>query len=97
MKKNCIVINAARGGIINEKDLDQALNENIIFGAGLDVFTKEPLPSSSPLWDFDNVIITPHMGGMSESYVRQAMPVLEHNLKAYLENDYGRMLNQVLS
>ena len=42
------------------------------------------------------MIITPQMGGMSESYVRQALPVLEHNLKAYLENDYGRMLNKVV-
>ena len=43
MKKNCIIINAARGGVINEIDLDKALNENLILGAGLDVFEIEPL------------------------------------------------------
>lgn len=96
MKESAYIINLARGKVVDDKALIQALKNGEIAGAGLDVFTKEPLPSSSPLWDLDNVIITPHMGGMSESYVRQAMPVLEHNLKAYLENDYGRMLNKVV-
>ena len=49
MKKNCIIINAARGGIINEIDLDKALNENLIFGAGIDVFEKEPPDDNNPL------------------------------------------------
>ena len=96
LKESAFIINLARGKVVDDKALIQALKNGEIAGAGLDVFTKEPLPSSSPLWDLDNVIITPHMGGMSESYVRQAMPVLEHNLKAYLENDYGRMLNKVV-
>ena len=49
MKKNCIIINAARGGINNEEDLNKALNENLIFGAGLDVFTIEPPSKDNPL------------------------------------------------
>ena len=49
MKKNSIIINVARGGVVNEKDLSNALNRNIIFGAGLDVFEKEPPDLDNPL------------------------------------------------
>ena len=66
MKKNCIVINAARGGIINEKDLDQALNENIIFGAGLDVFEIEPPKKDNPLLNNDKVFLSPHTAAFTE-------------------------------
>ena len=49
MKRNVIIINTSRGGVINENDLNLALNENIIFGAGLDVFEKEPPDMNNPL------------------------------------------------
>ena len=49
MKNNAIIINTSRGGIINETDLDKAINEKIIFGAGLDVFEKEPVDKNNPL------------------------------------------------
>ena len=60
MKKNAIIINTARGGIINEADLDIALNNNIIFGAGLDVFEKEPINMENPLINNKKVLLTPH-------------------------------------
>ncbi len=60
MKKNAILINTARGGIINENDLDKALNENIIFGAGLDVFEKEPVDKNVALVKNKKVILSPH-------------------------------------
>ena len=60
MKTNCIVVNAARGGIINEVDLDKALRENLIFGAGLDVFETEPPKSDNPLLKNDKVFLSPH-------------------------------------
>ena len=66
MKKNCIIINAARGGIIDEKELDQALNENLIFGAGLDVFSKEPPESNNPLLKNNKVILSPHTAALTE-------------------------------
>ena len=66
MKKNCIVINAARGGIINENDLDQALNEDLIFGAGLDVFEVEPPEKSNPLLKNDKVFLSPHTAAFTE-------------------------------
>ena len=57
----CIVINAARGGIINEVDLDKALRENLIFGAGLDVFNNEPIEKNSSLLKNEKVILSPHI------------------------------------
>ncbi len=66
MKKNCIIINAARGGIINETDLDKALNENLIFGAGIDVFEKEPPDEKNPLLKNDKVFLSPHTAAFTE-------------------------------
>ena len=66
MKKNCIVINAARGGVINEIDLDRALNENLIFGAGLDVFEQEPPDQSNPLLKNEKVFLSPHTAAFTE-------------------------------
>ena len=56
MKKNAIIINTSRGGIINESDLNKALENNIIFGAGLDVFGKEPIEENNPLINNKKVI-----------------------------------------
>ena len=66
MKTNCIVVNAARGGIINEVDLDKALRENLIFGAGLDVFETEPPRSDNPLLKNDKVFLSPHTAAFTE-------------------------------
>ena len=59
MKKNSIIVNTARGGIINEIDLEKALNEGLIFGAGLDVFSSEPVEKNNPLLK-NKVILSPH-------------------------------------
>ena len=66
MKKNCIIINAARGGIVNEIDLDRALNENLIFGAGLDVFETEPPAENNPLLKNKKVFLSPHTAAFTE-------------------------------
>ena len=66
MKKNCIIINAARGGIVNEVDLDRALNENLIFGAGIDVFEKEPPDQNNPLLKNKKVFLSPHTAAFTE-------------------------------
>lgn len=63
MKKSAFLINICRGGVVDENALISALEENSIAGAGLDVFTYEPLPAESPLCQLDNVILTPHIGG----------------------------------
>jgi len=66
MKNNCIIINAARGGIVNEVDLDRALKEDLIFGAGLDVFEIEPPEASNPLLKNDKVFLSPHTASFTE-------------------------------
>ncbi len=71
MKKNCIIINAARGGIINEKDLDNALKENLIFGAGLDVFNIEPPENNNPLLKNDKVFLSPHTAAFTEECMQR--------------------------
>ena len=60
MKKNAIIINTSRGGIVNEKDLNEALNKKIIYGAGLDVFEKEPPDNNNPLLKNKKVVLSPH-------------------------------------
>ena len=71
MKKNCIIINAARGGMINEIDLDKALNEDLIFGAGLDVFEKEPPEINNPLLNNEKVFLSPHTAAFTEECMKR--------------------------
>ena len=66
MKKNTIIVNTARGGVINEIDLDKALKDKIIFGAGLDVFEKEPPDQSNPLLKNDRVLLSPHSSSFTK-------------------------------
>jgi D-2-hydroxyacid dehydrogenase (NADP+) len=95
MQPTAHLINVARGGVVDEAALIEALRTRRIAGAGLDVFAQEPLPDSSPLWDLDNVIITPHIGGMSDIYAEQVLPLLLHNLRAFTAGDRAAMLNPV--
>ena len=69
MKKNCIIINASRGGIINESDLNKSLNENKIFGAGLDVFDTEPPDNDNPLLKNDKTFLSPHTAAFTEECI----------------------------
>ena len=65
MKKTAFIINTARGGVINESDLYEALTSNIIAGAALDVLSKEP-PEGNQLLELDNLMVTPHIAGLTE-------------------------------
>jgi D-2-hydroxyacid dehydrogenase (NADP+) len=95
MKPSAYLINVARGGVVDEGALIEALQTRRLAGAGLDVFAQEPLPYSSPLWTLDNVIITPHVGGMSDIYAEQILPLLVHNVRAYVAGDRAAMLNLI--
>ncbi len=86
MKPTAVLINIARGEVVDEKALVTALSSEKIGGAALDVFEQEPLPETSPLWDMDNVIISPHVSGNSASYHEKAAELFIANLKRYLEN-----------
>ena len=79
MKKNCIIINAARGGIINEEDLNKALNEDLIFGAGIDVFKKEPPENDNPLLKNDKVYLSPHTAAFTnECMTRMGVETIQN-------------------
>jgi phosphoglycerate dehydrogenase-like enzyme len=86
MKENAVIINVGRGGVIDEKAMITALSSGQIRGAGLDVFEEEPLPSTSPLWNLDNVLISPHVGGATTLYNEKAAAIFTENLRRYLEN-----------
>ncbi len=93
MKKSAVLINVARGGVIDEDALIKALQTGQIAGAGLDVFAQEPLPASSPLWKLDNVIISPHISGNTVHYQDSAAEIFIENLERYLSN--RDLLNRV--
>ena len=93
MKPAAYLINIARGSLIDEEALVRALEERRIAGAGLDVFSREPLPADSPLWGFTNVIISPHIAGGMEEYVQRATAVFVENLRRYLAGK--RLVNVV--
>ncbi|MCW2277178.1 D-2-hydroxyacid dehydrogenase [Heliophilum fasciatum] len=85
MKKSAILVNVARGLVVDERALIWALEEGRIGGAALDVFVEEPLSSESPLWRMHNVVITPHIAGRTPRYMERAMEMFEANLAAFLD------------
>ena len=86
MKPSAVLINIGRGGVVNESDLIAALEQKTIQGVALDVTEVEPLPSDSPLWGMENVILTPHHSGISKEYMRRAIERFCLNLQAFLES-----------
>ena len=95
MKPSAILINLARGGVVDEDALIKALQTGTIAGAGLDVYNQFPLPQSSPLWDMPNVFMTPHTGGQTDQGVTNAMRIIKPNLRYFLEGRSGDMMNLV--
>jgi D-2-hydroxyacid dehydrogenase (NADP+) len=95
MPRTARLINIARGRVVDELALVEALKQRRIAGAGLDVFGIEPLPADSPLWQMPNVIITPRIGGMSDIYAQQLLPLLKENLAHYLAGNLAALRNVV--
>jgi phosphoglycerate dehydrogenase-like enzyme len=93
MKKGALLVNVARGGLVDEDALVAALRSGHLRGAGLDVFVEEPLPSGHPLWGFPNVLITPHVSAVSRGYWRRQVDLIVGNLRAFLAGEPLR--NQV--
>jgi len=93
MKPASFFINIGRGDTVDEDALVSVLKAGKIAGAGLDVFCEEPLPGDHPLWDLNNVIIMPHMGGKSDIYMEQVLPVFEENLRRYLKGERRNLIN----
>ncbi|WP_020620673.1 D-2-hydroxyacid dehydrogenase [Paenibacillus daejeonensis] len=94
MKPGAVFINVSRGATVDTEALVEALRQGEIAGAGLDVFEEEPLPPEHPLWEFSNVIITPHTGGMTDRYEERALEIFAVNLEAWVKGE-RLPLNQV--
>jgi phosphoglycerate dehydrogenase-like enzyme len=87
MKPSAYLINVARGGCVDQDALIAALNDNQIAGAGIDVTVPEPLEAESPLWGFENVILTPHTGGETRQYEDNVIDILLENLNRLSRGD----------
>lgn len=92
MKPTAYLVNTARGALVDEKALIDALQNNVIAGAGLDVQEVEPLDDASPLYTMDNVIITPHMGWRGLETRRRLVSLIQDNIRAFSK---GQPINRV--
>jgi phosphoglycerate dehydrogenase-like enzyme len=95
MKRSAHLINVARGRVVDEAALLAALREGRIAGAGLDCFHEEPLPASSPFWDLDNVVVTPHTAGETQRYEENVIDLLLENL-ARLHRGESELKSQIV-
>ena len=93
MKKTAFIINTSRGPIINEDDLIQALQEEIIAGAGLDVYNIEPLPENHKLRFLPNVLLTPHIGYVTVDNYMKWYTQMAEDLQAFIDGNPIRVLN----
>src|SRR5262249_29283185 len=92
MKKSAILVNTARGAIVDEPSLLSALSDGTIAGAGLDVFTVEPLPPGHPLTKLSNVVITLHCAGITPEALQAGLRLSVENIWSFLD---GRRKNAV--
>lgn len=87
MKSTAYLIHAGRGGVVDQPALLEVLQDRRIGGAALDVFSEEPLPPASPFWKLPNVLITPHIGGISPNYLNRAVDLFATNLGRYVKGE----------
>ena len=81
--------------VMDEAALIRALQQKRIAGAGLDVFSTTPLPADSPLWDVPGILLTPHIGGLSTTYMEQSVPIVAGNLRCLVEDRLGDLANVI--
>jgi phosphoglycerate dehydrogenase-like enzyme len=87
MKADSYLINVGRGTLVDEPALVSTLSEKRVAGAALDVFSEEPLPAESPLWELENVLITPHTAGLTEKLWGRHYALFTENLRRYLKHE----------
>ncbi|WP_435359375.1 D-2-hydroxyacid dehydrogenase [Haloarchaeobius sp. DFWS5] len=90
-----VLVNIARGGVVDEDALVRALTYHVVGGAALDVFETEPLPKESTLWDLSNVVITPHMAGSNPNKVERWTEILAENYEVLASGD-GEFRNRIV-
>ncbi|MGM8364517.1 NAD(P)-dependent oxidoreductase [Virgibacillus sp. W0181] len=87
MKDNAYVINVGRGPLVKEEALLEALENNVIKGAAVDVFYEEPLPESSPLWEANNLILTPHLSAKTTHFFDRSIAIFRENYQSFKRNE----------
>ena len=92
MKKSAVIINISRGGVVNERDLNEALNNKIIYGAGLDVFAKEPPSNDNPLLTNENVLLSPHAATFTEECLSKMSIETVQNIINFFENKLDKSM-----
>ncbi len=95
MKPTAFLINLARGELVDEKALIKALETGAVAGAALDALSTEPLPKEHRFWGMKNVIVTPHVGGLSSIYREQVMPIVEENMRRFLRGERRNLINYI--
>ncbi len=95
MKPTAVLVNVARGEVVNEDHLVRALQNRDIRGAALDVTETEPLPSDSPLWDLSNTLVTPHTAGFTPKYLDRLGDLFAENYRRFVDGDVEELENRV--
>ena len=93
MKESAVFLNVARGPIVDTEALIEALKQKKIQAAALDVFETEPLPAESPLWDIDNLYMSPHKAGMGDSWTYFIGQLIIRNIEKY---NSGKELENII-
>jgi D-2-hydroxyacid dehydrogenase (NADP+) len=93
MKPSAFLVNLARGGLVDDDALVEAVTQGKIAGAALDTFHQEPLPEDHPFWTTPGILITPKQGGLCDVYPDMALPIVEENMRRFLAGDLGNMVN----
>ena len=96
LPESAVLINVARGEVVDEAALTTALRQRVIRGAALDVFAEEPLPAESPLWDLSNAILTPHNAGASPHLPERTADIFAENYEVFVAGDFDGMRNRVI-
>ena len=96
MSEESVLVNIARGGVVDEAAMTRALQNRAIRGAALDVFETEPLPPESPLWDLSNVVVTPHMAGSTPKKPERWRDIIVGNYEALAAGDVDAMVNRIV-
>ncbi|AGB15878.1 phosphoglycerate dehydrogenase-like oxidoreductase [Halovivax ruber XH-70] len=96
MPRDAVVVNIARGDVVDEEALVESLQQGRLAGAALDVFSTEPLPDDSPLWDLPNVLVTPHVSGSTPHYYDRVAEIFIENYDHFVAGTPEEMRNRVV-
>lgn len=96
MKSSSVLVNVARGEIVEQDALEHVLQQRIIRGAAIDVYAEEPFTEDSPLWDLPNVVMTPHMAGSTPFKSERIADIFATNYRAYVDEDPDSYTNRVI-